>query len=493
MKALVVIVSILFAVFAGLAMAIAGEAALILVVPLIVGTMIIRDYRVGVVILVLIFPLFGSALVPRAEGLNPYTYVTALTITALMLRKSLGAGRIAWPPNMLWWCIALPLIAAFLLGLPHLSEGVRNLRQINPAAKMDELSYFKQSIYEPLLLVIFAFLLSNAIIDSKKPERFLVLFALSAMIVVLYVMAFTVSTGVAWGPHRWVISKAGMHYNGYGQLFALAFGPLLFMAFVGRGPWRIFFSLAALIIFVGLVFNFARAGMLAALITVGLFLWRRRSIGAAAVLVGLAVVVFLLAPDEWRSRMLQGSDEVATSYRGESYSQLTSGRLQGWLDLFPEVGSSPLYGRGMLSTLWSSAVTNGLYPSSHPHNMYLQLLMDVGILGLALVLYFYYTILRAMLTLSRDNGLEPRIRAFFAGAWASLVGNLILSITGWDWFPANEQSFLWFSIGMTFAYWSRATPVVVSTDKSESLFVRKRSLVSFLKEHDLNGLTNKNR
>ena len=153
--------------------------------------------------------------------------------------------------------------------------------------------------------------------------------------------------------------------------------------------------------------------------------------------------------------MFQGSDEVSTSYRGELYGALTSGRLISWIDLFPEVLSSPLYGRGMQSTLLSDAVTRGRYLSDHPHNMYLQLLLDVGLLGLGLVLFFFYSLLRKMLSLSRDEGIEPRLRAFFAGSFASFAAVLVVSFTGYDWFPANEQAFLWFSVGLVFAYWNR--------------------------------------
>lgn len=457
MKALFLIVAAaVFALFAGLGLAVVGGLGLLVLVPVVAAVLIVYDYRIGVVVLALIIPLSGSMFVPRAEGLNPYTYVTAAAVAGLMLRKFSGPSRLVWPPRILLYCFVLPLGVGFFLGLPHLGEGARNLLKIDPGAVLDTIAYLKQFIHKPLVLLLFACLLANAIVDSKQPGRFVVLFAVSASMVVIYVMLFTWFSGVSWGAHRLVINKAGMHYNAYGQLFALAFGPLLYVAFSERGPWRLFFGCAAMIVFVGLVLNFARAGMLAALITLAILLWQRRSLGVAVSLVCLVAIVFLGAPDEWRSRMLQGSDEVATSYSGERYEALTSGRVQGWLDLAPDVALSPLYGRGMLSTLWSTAVTQGLYASNHPHNMYLQLLLDVGLLGAMLVLYFFYRMLRRMRELSRDEGMEPRLRAFFAGSFASYAGVLALAVTGWDWYPTHEQGFLWFSLGFVFAYWNRS-------------------------------------
>lgn len=469
MKALLFIAAAIIALFAGLAMAVVGGFGLLLLFPVIAAVFVITDYRIGVVLLMLVFPLAGSKLIPQAEGLNPFTYATAAAVAGLMLRKFFHPGQIVWPPRPLLFCIAIPLVAAVMLGIPHLDEGVRNLLKINPDARLNLVSYVKQYIYRPLLLLLFAVLLANAVVDSKRPGRFVVLFAVSALAVVTYVVAFALSNWAGWGAHRMVISQAGMHYNEYGQLFALAFGPLLFVAHSERGAWRAFFGAIALVVFVGIVFNFARAGMLAAFVTLAVFLWQRRSVRVALAVVSLVVIVVLLAPEEWRARMLLGTSEVASSYGGERYGELTSGRLQAWYYLVSDVALSPLYGRGVGSTLWNSAVTSGLYPSSsHPHNMYLQILLDLGVLGLSLVLYFFYRILRAMRQLSRDEGLEPRLRAFFAGSWASLIGMLVLAFTGGHWFPVTEQAFLWMSLGLVFAYWHRTAPSAVRNSSAPS-------------------------
>jgi O-antigen ligase len=456
LKILAIFAAVLFAAFAGLALAVAGEVGLLLLFPMIGFALVLYDYRIAVVVLAMIYPLSGSQLIPRLEGLNPYTYLSAAAIGGFMLSRFSNSKPVVWPPKVLLIFFIGPLVAGYLLGVPNIDELQRNLPKVLPDGIVTTVSYFKTYLFQPILLVMFSVLLANAVAESKKPERFLVLFALSAVTAVAYVMVYTLSTGVSWGPHRWVISKLGMHYNGYGQLLALAFGPLLFVAFVERGWIRYFFGLAAVVVFVGLVFNFARAGMLAALITVGMLLWKRRSFGVATVIIGFMVVIFAFAPEEWSSRMLLGSDEVAGAYRGEVYGELTSGRLIGWMDLFPEVLASPLFGRGMQSTLLSEAVVRGLYLSDHPHNMYLQLLLDVGLIGLGMVLFFFFALLRKMRELSQDEGIEPRLRAFFAGSFASFASVLLVSITGYAWFPMAEQSFLWFSVGMVFAYWKRS-------------------------------------
>ncbi|MBN8490180.1 MAG: O-antigen ligase family protein [Burkholderiales bacterium] len=445
------------ALFAGLVMAVLGGIGLLLLFPLAAALLVASNYRIGVVLLAIIIPLAGSVLVPKAEGLNPYTYATAAAVVGLMLKRFFSPEKMVWPPRVMIFSFLIPLLAAFVIGVPHLAEGARNMLKLNSELRFDTLYYFRQYVYKPMLLVGFSILLANAVSDSKRPERFVTVFGVSAACVVVYVIAFTLYSGVGWGAHRLVISKAGMHYNEYGQLFALAFGPLLFVAFAEKGFSRFVFGSMAMIVLIGLVFNFARAGMIATIVTVGIFLWRRKSIGVGLLVVGLAFIVVALAPDEWRLRMMQGSSEFGTSVRGERYGELTSGRVQAWIYLFPDVALSPIFGRGIGSTLWNSAVTSGLYPSaSHPHNMYLQLLLDIGVVGLVFILYFYFSVLAVMRKLSNDSGLHPRLRAFFAGSWASLVGMLFLAFTGGNWYPSSEQAFLWISIGMAMAYWHRA-------------------------------------
>jgi len=130
---------------------------------------------------------------------------------------------------------------------------------------------------------------------------------------------------------------------------------------------------------------------------------------------------------------------------------LTAGRIAVWERLLPEVQRSPLWGRGLGSTAWSDLVRSGVYRATHPHNLYLALLLDLGVLGLAAVLYWYYSILRAQNSLRRAPEVPPRLQEFFTGAMAGLAGLLAMNVTNGNYTP--EYTFFWFALGMTFAYW----------------------------------------
>ena len=124
-----------------------------------------------------------------------------------------------------------------------------------------------------------------------------------------------------------------------------------------------------------------------------------------------------------------------------------------WAALAPEFFESPLLGKGLSSTAWNSAVTAGRVYVGHPHNMFLALVLDLGILGSAAIAYLYYRYGRTMYRLSAESSISPLLREYFAGAFAAYVGMLFSAFSGGYYTPHPEQTYLWFSLGFCFAYW----------------------------------------
>lgn len=148
------------------------------------------------------------------------------------------------------------------------------------------------------------------------------------------------------------------------------------------------------------------------------------------------------------------NEDAVQQSMGNLSDPLTAGRVAVWERLLPEVKKSPVWGRGVASTAWSDLVRSGVYRASHPHNMYLALLLDLGIVGFVLVAYWYRLLMQKQLQLQRDPGLSPVMRQFFAGSLAALVGVLVMNVTNGNYVPRPEYTFHWFSIGMVFALWS---------------------------------------
>jgi len=167
--------------------------------------------------------------------------------------------------------------------------------------------------------------------------------------------------------------------------------------------------------------------------------------------VGLLAVGLLLLPVAVYERVGSGF--------GHGLNAITAGRIDGlWLPLLPEVLESPLFGSGHNSILWSEAMRLGGGSSvllvTHPHNAYLQALLDMGVIGLVLLCAYFVHVYRRARALSRDPELSPTMRGFYAGTAAGLVGLLAVGIADGGLTPRSEQAFLWLAIGMMYGQYS---------------------------------------
>jgi O-antigen ligase len=115
---------------------------------------------------------------------------------------------------------------------------------------------------------------------------------------------------------------------------------------------------------------------------------------------------------------------------------------------------SPVYGSGLGSILWSQPMRVGgganVLLTTHPHNAYLQALLDTGALGLLLLCAYFAHVCREFWKLGADPAVDPAMRGFFQGAAAGLLGFLVSSITDGSLMPRPEQALLWLAIGMMY-------------------------------------------
>jgi hypothetical protein len=430
---------------------------------------ILKDYRVGVGLLALVLPVMS--MLPSVRGLNPVNYLVAATWLGFWAgRWRLGPPGPGVPqrgvvplPRSLWWGFALPVSAGMVVAWPHIGEGLRNYPGLEDAQRVfDPPTYLVDRFVKPMVYFFsFAFLLANAVRDSRHPERFVALLALSAVapaLAVFWSVAEYPGSLAQLARDRDFMAARGRHANEFGLLLALLFGPLLFVAGgAGRGRWRALALATLALVVPALLLTFSRGGLLAALIVFVGFLWHHRRVKTllvSAAVVGLGLVA---APVELKERFGTGLSVGALSYtHSADQDTLTAGRVYGWTLLMPEVAESPWIGRGLGSTQWSAAVAAGRYRANHPHNIYLEVLMDLGVLGLAAMVALHASYLRRLRQLASDPVLSPVLRSFFLGARWALWGGLAMAATTAYYMPNAAQAPWWFCLGLLFAYWAQA-------------------------------------
>ena len=456
----------------GMAVAAGGLTSLYLCASLIACGFILFDFRIGVVLLIVVMPMSGSSTLFPHEmfgvvGLNPLNLLLAGTVISCMLHALADNGVPRLLPRPLLWLYIVPILIAGVIGSRHIREIAPTLVITYQALDFpDAASYLRDMVLKPMLMVVFAVLVGAAVAKSARPERFLLPTVVSICVIAALVPVYVAHSGIALtalarDDSREFLSTLGLHANDLGRLYAVAYALVLFTwSEATSRRLRLALLVALALTAVALILTFSRGAFVALAVVNGLYvLWR---FSAKTLLVAAVAVVaaLLLAPGAIFERLASG--------QGAGLDAISAGRLNGlWLPLLPEVLRHPVFGNGIGSILWSDAMRSGaghmVLAVTHPHNAYLQAALDMGISGLVLLCAYFAHVWKGLRTLAKDSAVTPALRGFYQGAAAGLASILVANLTDSSLTPRPEQTFLWLAIGMMYGYQARRAAATAVT------------------------------
>ena len=142
-----------------------------------------------------------------------------------------------------------------------------------------------------------------------------------------------------------------------------------------------------------------------------------------------------------------GSEEV-------DLDELTAGRTLLWPRVIDEISKSPFIGHGRaamqrtgLAAWYAASQGDDEAPVYHPHNAYLEILLDSGLVGLLVALGLYGYLLAVALSLLRDRQ-SPVFLAVGGIALSLILAQLIGSFTGQSLYPREPTVGMWCAIGL---------------------------------------------
>lgn len=445
----------------GLAIAMGGLVvfaevnALVLCLSLLASIFIMIDFRFGVLCLIVIMPLSASSLLPRGMGgiggLNPLNLLLLVTLVSCLLRGLPPGGLLRFMPKPMFWLYLLPILVAALLGSRHVAEipalfVAEGMLEFNNTA-----GYFRDMLIKPpLFILLFALLVSAATRRSEHPESLIYAMLVSIWGMGLMTIVFVFLSGaslseLASSRGREFFMPLGIHANDLGRLYAIAYALMLYTCAATRD---LRFRLALVgtmgVVVLALLLTFSRSAFFGFLVVNALFLISRRKISIVIFGTLILIVLALLLPGAVYERMGAGW--------GAGLNAISAGRVDEiWTPLLPEMWNNLIYGNGLGAILWSQAMRAGaVLEVTHPHNAYLQLLLDTGIIGTVLIGAYYVHLWKGFRRLIADPDLDPVMRGFYAGANAGLISFLVAGIAGSSLMPCLEQIFLWLAIGMMY-------------------------------------------
>jgi hypothetical protein len=227
--------------------------------------------------------------------------------------------------------------------------------------------------------------------------------------------------GRAFPPLRPIMAKiiqpASIGGVFYAWFPALAYGQALFNRDL-RPPWRILLlALVALCVYVGYFLFFGwKSGWMPTLAAIGIITFlRNQKLGLAAIPF-VVLLVLPMIPD------LMASDDYSISTR-----------MDAWLILAEIAKANPILGLGFGNYYWYTPLFNirGYAVSFNSHNNYIDIIAQVGLLGMACFLWFFWEIGRVGWQL-RERVPEGFAKGYVYGALGGLVATLVAAMLG-DW------------------------------------------------------------
>jgi O-antigen ligase len=178
---------------------------------------------------------------------------------------------------------------------------------------------------------------------------------------------------------------------------------------------------------------------------------------AALVVAPIVVSLILAVAPGVRERALEGVLGAEEGGQGGVDTEtLGAGRLGVWPYMLAKVGDSPFVGFGRLGYQRSglhatiTAEVDSTFP--HPHNAYLEWLLDNGWLGMAPMIVLYGLVLVCSLVLFTDST-HPFFVAAGGVAFALVFSQLVGSFTGRHWYPNEETVTMWAAVGLMLRVW----------------------------------------
>jgi O-antigen ligase len=386
-------------------------------------------------------------------GLSPWNILFASILLAYLKERFTSENKITLPSKeryLLVWFVSVILIGfgrqiADLSGIHEYFMYLGELKGNSNVALVRPKDLFFDHILNSLKYAIAALLFYYGIKTEKDVKYALVsvlIFGFLLAIQVVKVMPIDALTD-GYILEQTGIRKIDRDIGYYRSDLAILFAGVSWIFVIARtlttsSALRTAMLFAAGLTTLALALTGGRIGMASWFVVGGIiaFFKMRRLLFLMPIL-AFAVIYFVPAAQD---RFLQGisSDEPQEEI---DYSSVTSGRVEIWPHVISKIGESPVlgYGRnGMLRSGLSLELATEIGETfSHPHNAYLQFLLDNGFLFSLPVFYLYFLLLLKSFKMFRSN--DNLLSGVVGGAGLIMTLSYMIGYIGLQSFYPNQS------------------------------------------------------
>lgn len=456
MKSIQTRISAVLAIFVTGVLVIYTQRIELIAIPMamVLIALMMRGFRTAVVITTWVLILFLSRIPVTFFGFGYFSYVAYFCVFATscaFLARMISLQRRQFVSREIWMVglFALPITIGAVQGLQHLHEIPWHMLAAWMDVSLDARAYLRTFYFAPMFMPLLAVLIAGAVTRGLDPERLFRPVLALAWLFAIFVPAYIAVTGLSLSElvefsessrAEYLAEEGGLHPNVYGLYCAMVYAFLLGSYHtLAQGHRR--FALATMVAStLVILLTFSRSALVAFALVNALHFWRIELPKKMAV-VALVFVALALLPEALFERFQLGADTG-------DLDRFSSGRVENiWLPLLPDVADNWLLGQGHHSIYWTNAQKmSEIYPVTHSHNAFIDLLLDYGIWGMAIIVSFYAYVWRKFLVHAITDP-SARLRGFFSGGHLAMVVLLSTTLNG-RLTPELSHFPLWVAIGI---------------------------------------------
>jgi hypothetical protein len=307
-----------------------------------------------------------------------------------------------------------------------------------------------KTLVRPLFYFLPIIVVIKYVKDTNNLEFIIKTLNLSILIIsvcILAIFAFKVPGKNFQESNQYYITYLGLHRNALANFIIVGLPFFIARYFLKKNFFNIM-SICLCVLAGG--FLFSRTAYVTIIFAFMFYLvisQRKKFVPVLIVMIGFCLI--LIVSSVIIERASKGLDTM-------DRNEISAGRIdKNWLPLINEYLNEPnklLFGNGRYATASSESAAKGLIPAgrSHPHNMYLEQILDAGIILFLFVISFF-----AFIMLNIFNSLkvirEKKTREYQYAVFVSLTSYFVAGITGRTLFPSGKNAFLWIILGLGIA------------------------------------------
>lgn len=385
------------------------------------------------------------------QGLNPWNALLAVILVAWMCARRREGLRWDLPGYAGW--IFLGYVGCTFVAYVR---SVLDLSSFPAEQRETFLGFTTDEIINPIKLMVPGLMLYDGARSRKRIFLALTCVLLVgvgfALQIIKYVPLSVLIDPSDFMKFRYRINRhTGMDPNDIAMILVGAFWSIMASLVVWKsGRGRVLVAGAAAVLLVAMGLCQSRAGYVSFVgvgILFGIFVWRP----LLAILPVMGIVVYLAVPSIPARLGMGFAVGNAASQTANDLDEITSGRLTKiWPPVFEQIDTSPLIGEGRRAILRTpvheALAKKGIAPG-HPHNAYLEVLLDAGIVGLLVILGLYGLLIGIAIRLCR-HPTDALARAIGGAALAMIGALLITGLSSQSLFPTVSLFGMWCIIGL---------------------------------------------